>query len=99
MPKLSVAEFSTPTAPARVYPDDLEPAIQQALAALADVETRYERLHDRLSGWSGSQAIRERLVQQLEAWHQKAQEAHVLRLGELQQRMKSSGLFPRQSVH
>ena len=42
--------------------DDLMPAVQSALAALADVETRYEIECERLDDWRGPKAAKERLA-------------------------------------
>src|SRR3954452_5152223 len=50
----ALVDSSTPSASA-VYPDDLEPALQHGLAALADIELRYERLAERLNGSSRPQ--------------------------------------------
>src|SRR3954454_19850879 len=88
---------SSSSAPA-VYPDDLEPAMQQELAALADIELRYERLAGRLNRSSRPRAARDRLAQQLEARHQKEREPHVRCLAELYQRMTSVRLVSRRSI-
>src|SRR4051812_17077208 len=74
-----LVESSRPSVPA-FYPDDLEPALQQGLAALADIEFRYERLAERLDGSSRPQVLKDRLAQKLEARHQKEREPHVQRL-------------------
>ena len=57
------------TLEAPVYPDDLLPQLQQTLALLADVETRYEIDRDYLESWSGPRAVRDSLVAELEQCH------------------------------
>ncbi len=41
--------------------DEIVPAVQSALAALADLETRYEIERERLEGWRGPKPAKERL--------------------------------------
>ncbi len=41
--------------------DEIVPAVQSALAALADFETRYEIERERLAGWGGPKPVKERL--------------------------------------
>ena len=41
--------------------DEIVPAVQSALAALADLETRYEIERKRLEGWRGPKPAKERL--------------------------------------
>src|SRR5437764_798706 len=93
MPKLSVVDSSSVAPAARLYPDDLEPAIQTELAALADIERQYERVCGRLNGWTGPQAIRERILRRLEHEREEQRRPHVLRLGELHQRLVSATMF------
>ena len=50
--------------------DELVPAVQSALAALAELETRYEMERERLEGWRGPKAAKERLAAALhDVWH------------------------------
>ena len=71
------------------YASDLTPEIQTALAALADVETRYEIERDRLRR-SARKTHREDLLQELEDRHQAERGPLVQRLAELQQAMTSA---------
>ncbi len=41
--------------------DEIVPAVQSALAALADLETRYEIERERLDAWRGPKPAKERL--------------------------------------
>ena len=52
---------------ALAYPADLLPELQSALAALADVEVRYETAREHLQVWTGPDAIKMHLVADLEA--------------------------------
>ena len=99
MPKSSITTSSASAPVPRFYPHDLEPAIQEELAALADIEERHDKLRYRLNGWGGPQPLRDRLLEQLEARRQKAREPHAMRLGALHQRLMSFRLFPRRSMH
>src|SRR4051812_11395125 len=103
MPKLPVIESAALSLP-HSYPEDLEPdlepAIQAELAALAEIERHHEVLCARLNGWTGPQAIRERLLRGLEQDRREQRQPHVLRLGDLHQRMVSATMFQdRRAVH
>jgi hypothetical protein len=50
----------------RFYSDDLLPNLQHTLAALADIETRYEIERDHLARWAGSGEVKDRLLAELE---------------------------------
>src|SRR4051794_19836400 len=66
------------------YRDDLLPALQSALAMLADLDTRYETERDHLAGWSGSDEVKERFVAALEAGWRRDREPILARLDRLQ---------------
>src|SRR3954470_24736731 len=66
------------------YRDDLLPALQSALSALADLETRYEMERDHLEGWSGPEEVKARLVAALEAGWRRDREPNLARLDRLQ---------------
>ncbi len=70
------------------YPDSLLPQLQQALAALADVEVRYETDRESLEQWSGPEAIKNRLAAQLDERYRREREPHVQRLEQLQQQIR-----------
>jgi hypothetical protein len=63
--------------------DDLTPELWAALAALAAVETRYRTKCEALSQVLGSDALKERYFDQLEARHMREREPLVQRLVEL----------------
>ncbi|MBQ0822858.1 hypothetical protein KBI52_21965 [Microvirga sp. HBU67558] len=88
MPRSSnTSRPSTPAAQDPCYPDDLLPELQATLAALADVEVRYEGAREHLQAWEGPEAIRQHLLAQLEERHQREREPHVGRLADLQYRI------------
>jgi hypothetical protein len=62
-----------PTRPDRAevpfYPDELLPQLQQTLALLADLETRYEIERDHLESWSGPKEIKDHLLAELDQCH------------------------------
>ena len=62
-----------PTRPDRAevpfYPDDLLPQLQQTLALLADLETRYEIERDHLESWSSPREIKDHLLAELDQCH------------------------------
>ena len=51
------------------YPDDLLPQLQQTLAILADLETRYEIEREHLESWSGPRAVKDHILAELEQCH------------------------------
>src|SRR3954463_5101664 len=93
MPKLTPIESLAPSSLPHSYPNDIEPAIQTELAALAKIERHYEVMCARLNGWTGPQTIRERILRGLEHDREEQRRPHVLRLGELHQRVMSGRLF------
>ena len=70
----------------QTYPSDLAPEIQVALAALADVETRYDIEREAIKR-AGSEIEQEHLRRQLEERHRAERGPLVQRLAELQQIM------------
>ena len=56
------------------YPDDLLPQLQQTLALLADLETRYEIEREYLEGWSGSLEIKDHLLAELDQCYRAGRE-------------------------
>jgi len=99
MPRSSDVTSSVSSPVPRLYPHDLEPALQEELAALADIEERHDKLRCRLNNRRGPQSLRDRLLEQLEARRQQAREPHAMRLVALHQRLMSFRLFPRRSLH
>jgi hypothetical protein len=75
------------------YSDGLEEAIQDTLARLADIETAYELMKERLDRWTGAAPAKERLAAQLERRHQRDREPCVQKLAELHHRLMSVTMF------
>ena len=71
-----------------LYPDDLLPALQSTLAALADLEIRHEIERDYLEDWSGPGEVKQSLRAECEREYQQASAAHLQRLARLQNRVK-----------
>ena len=61
--------MANPQTDTRVYPDDLLPQLQQALATLANLQIRYEIERDYLEDWPGSAEVKDRLVVELNQCH------------------------------
>lgn len=91
MPKHTPVLASDPVRP--LYPDDLTPGLQEAMAMLADIEARYARKRDALDGFAGPEREKQRLCQDLEDWHRKTREPHAFRLAELHMRRLSLTMF------
>lgn len=83
---------------APVYPDDLEPAVQDLLSVLANIDTHYEGERERLELWSGPDSVKARLSAQLAEAHRQEREPHVKQLAELHQRWVTETLY-RQTLH
>ena len=94
MPRSSIssARASHGAEPA-MYPVDLEPAIQETLSILADIEMHYEEERGQLERWRGPDAVKSRLADHLETRHRQEREPYVQRLAELHQRMMSLTMF------
>jgi hypothetical protein len=67
--------------------------MQAELAALADIEAGYEQRRYNLENWTGSQKMKERIVREVEARHKRDREPHVLRLGQLYERIMNLTMF------
>jgi hypothetical protein len=85
---LSVVQTASHPAGPAAYPDDLAPGMQDELAALADIETRFEGVVAHLDRRPGTEVRRQRL----EAWRMMRRQPHVLRLAQLHQRMMAVSL-------
>jgi Fe-S-cluster formation regulator IscX/YfhJ len=94
MPK-DAASWPTPVNAGHtpICPADLTIALQAELAALADIDARYEQRRHNLENWAGSQKMKERLAQQVEVCHKRDREPHVLRLGQLHERIMALTMF------
>ncbi len=71
------------------YSDDLLGEIQTALAALADLECRYEVDWEQLKLGSESASVRERRCAERESRYHREREPYVHRLSELERRMRT----------
>lgn len=71
----------------------LSPEIRNALAALSDIEARYEGDRESLDGWCGPEAARKRLLDLLDARHRQEREPLVQRLAELHQNITFASMF------
>ncbi|MBM6581226.1 hypothetical protein ILT44_13605 [Microvirga sp. BT689] len=67
--------------------------IQRVLAALSEVEARYESDRECLKGWSGPYAIRVRFVEHLEAHHAQERQPLVQRLADLHQQITTAAML------
>jgi hypothetical protein len=81
-----------------IYPDDLEPALQDTLAVLANIDAHYEGERERLELWSGPESVKSRLSAELEDAHRQEREPHVKRLADLHRRWTTEVLY-RQTLH
>lgn len=69
------------------YPDDLLPDLQHTLAALADVELRYEAVRERLE--HEPPGIREPFLVEIEARYRRERQPYVQRLEQLRRRIRA----------
>jgi hypothetical protein len=76
-----------------VYSEDLEAAIQNALAKLAEVERDYESRRDALDKRSGSIGQKKRLRANLDSLRQRHREPLVLELANLHYRLMRATIF------
>ncbi len=81
------------------YPAELEPALQNALAVLANIDAHYDEEREKLESWAGPKSIKERLSNQLAEAHRQEREPLVRRLAELHQRWMAATLFGRATIH
>jgi hypothetical protein len=63
------------------------------LAALSEVEARYESELECLKGWSGPDAIRLRFIEQLDARHARAREPLVQLLADLLMQISTAAML------
>ena len=70
-----------------VYPHELQPAMQEALAILADIDFRFAAQREQLSCWAGPDSEKKSLAQAIDREHQRAREPYLQMLSELQRQM------------
>jgi hypothetical protein len=84
-------------APRQLAPDlircDVESAMQDALAALADLERRYQERRASLERWADRGGAKQRLLQALEVLYRRDRQPLVQQLADLHQRMMSATMF------
>jgi hypothetical protein len=86
------ASVAAHTEPA-FYPDDLQPALQDALALLANIDAHYDEERARLERWSGPDSMKARLGAQLEDAHRQEREPLVQRLAHIHQRWRAATIY------
>ena len=83
---------------APVYQEDIEPALQDTLALLANIDAHYDAERERLDLWPGPESVKARLAAQLADAHRQEREPHAKRLAELHQRIMAETLY-RHTLH
>jgi hypothetical protein len=82
-----------PSALALSHSENFEPAIQDTLSALANIEVRYQYERKRLERRSGPEGVKTRWQQELEERHRKEREPLVHHLAKLHQHTMTLTLF------
>src|SRR5215212_2810820 len=82
-----IPEALAHTPPVPTYPEDLLPKLQRVLAALADLDLRYETERDHLEGWSGPEEAKQHLLAELEQTHRATREPYAMRVAELERQL------------
>jgi hypothetical protein len=91
MSRASAARHAAPDHDrASVYPEDLQPALQHALALLADIDFRFEQERQKLAHWTGPESVKEHLADEIDREHQRAREPYVRMLSELHRRIMAT---------
>src|SRR3954451_154793 len=85
---------ATGSSPGLFYPSERLPQMQSLLAALGDIETRYEMERERLEQGSGTEDEKQRLRAELEAVWQRDRVPVALRLGQLPGQMSPRPEWP-----
>jgi hypothetical protein len=75
------------TPPVPTYPEDLLPELQRLLAALADLDARYETQRDHLDEWSGPEEVKQRLLADLEQKHRATREPYAMQVAALERQI------------
>jgi len=75
------------------YPADLTVALEAELSILAAIDADYAEKRLRLETWDGPQKMKERLTREVEVCHKRDRGPHVLRLGELHERIMNLTMF------
>ena len=72
-----------------IYPADLQPALQEALAILADIDFQFAQQREQLLRWNGPESAKENLAEDIDREHRCVREPYMRLLAELQRRMMS----------
>lgn len=75
------------TPPVPTYPEDLLPELQRVLAALADLDARYETEREHLEEWSGPEEVKQRLLAELEQKHRATRGPYAMHVAELERQL------------
>src|SRR4051812_35573124 len=86
---LTGSDRTRATPEARLYDAERLTDMQSVLAALADLETEYEIECERIEHWSGSEAMKQQLLADLEDRHQARREAYQEQWDKLNGRSRS----------
>ena len=84
---LVTKEVLVHTPPVLTNPEYLLPELQRILAALADLDARYEIEHDHLEEWSGPEEVKQRLLADLEQKHRATREPYAMQVAELERQL------------
>ena len=76
-----------------IYPEGLLPEVQQALAALANLEVQIEIERECLDNWSGREMLKAYVLAELEQEYRAKREPYLVRLAELKQQIATLPLF------
>ena len=82
-----------PSALALSHSENCEPAIQDTLSALANIEAHYQDKREQLECRSGPEGVKTRRQQELEERHRKEREPLVHHLAELHQHTMTLSMF------
>lgn len=75
------------------YPDDLRDQLQEALAALADIDVEFDQMLERLDHWLGTEDEKVELLGLLEDRRELRRFPHVQRLATLHDQMLKVTLY------
>ncbi len=90
---MSQAHMQTSLTHARPCAVDPSLEIEVALAELAELERCFDADRESLSQWSGPEAIKMRLMEQLEARHARDRQPLIQKLADLQREMTTARMF------
>ena len=83
----------TASDPPPLCPDDIEGALQDTLAILADIDSAYDERRSAVTVYPGTAFEKRGLLNQIDALHRQEREPYVKRLADLHQRSLFVTLF------